>query len=508
MRDKQQFVLSVPAAMLTFLMVGIFPLFYTNNYINIVQSKRFFFEIVSFIVFVLTVIIIFFFGGAKYFLRDFAAKITLWHRISLMLLCSGLIISTVASDNIADSIFAPTGRMLGVTVIVMSMIAFIIISLYLRPGKWLVWTAVIVNSFMAVLIIADNWQHDLLGMKNNLVSYQYYKFTGTMGNININASYMSIVIPALMSLFLIAGELLRDVWLDIAIYISMMLMLAASICVRSDSILYCLMLAVAVLWFYTMAKGHNYARLSLINFAIAISYSCVGAAYMLNTENSYKFSDTGIFLCAGKGLLIIWLMAILSFVFAIVKSKKESFSLKPVAWICLALAVLAVLFIVVMTIAANFVSDFGETGFISRFYISDSFGNNRGYVWRRTIIMIKNEGIVSFLAGHGMNRFYVPFNMYWLEEMNTKFSVPYIDAHNEFLQMLVSMGLLGALGYFGMMAASLVNGIKNHAKNPICLVEINVICSYILQGIVNNPQVFTLPLIFVFMGIIRSNIKE
>lgn len=118
--------------------------------------------------------------------------------------------------------------------------------------------------------------------------------------------------------------------------------------------------------------------------------------------------------------------------------------------------------------------------------------------------MIKKEGFVYFVTGHGMNRFFVPFYKYFYEEMMSRFTSPYIDAHNELLQMLVTTGIMGCAGYMGMMISGVYNGVKKYASNPLVLVEVMVLSSYLLQGIVNNPQVFTLPLIFLFMGAVNN----
>jgi hypothetical protein len=41
-------------------------------------------------------------------------------------------------------------------------------------------------------------------------------------------------------------------------------------------------------------------------------------------------------------------------------------------------------------------------------------------------------------------------------------------------------------------------------EQPLLLMTVAMIGAYIVQGLINNPQVFTTPLLFVYLGIAES----
>ena len=79
-----------------------------------------------------------------------------------------------------------------------------------------------------------------------------------------------------------------------------------------------------------------------------------------------------------------------------------------------------------------------------------------------------------------------------------------VDAHNEFLQFLVTTGVFGVVGYFGLLISTVVSSAKKYLEKPIMLLGIVVPCGYMAQGMVNNPTVFLTPYLFLMLGIIKS----
>lgn len=500
--------LSLLASIYFVLMIAGFPLFYTNNYINIIQSKKAFFELTSVACIVYMCVIIIFKMTNVRIQQIIADRISKGHIICLFLLVIGLLLSTLSSDNILNSVFAPDGRRYGLFVMLFAIFGYLFVALFFEPGIWTIKVIAIINSFMSVLIIADNWKIDILNMKENLVEYQYSKFTGTMGNININASYFSIIVPFLIGTYYVINIGKKGQFTKIVLSISMFLSLCVSICLRSDSIIWCVFLVIMIVWYHCLVHANTreaYKKVCVIMGVWAMSYSFIGLLYKVFNSSSYPFSITGELFCQGYGLLVIWMFFVLSIILMFIKTKNDNFDLKTIARIILLLSCFAVGIVIICIIYANVLTYGLKDGFFSRFIVDDSFGNNRGYVWKRTITMIKKEGLVKFICGHGLNRFYVPFNKYFYDEMMQRFSVPYIDAHNEILQMTVAIGAIGMTGYVGMMITSIAEGIKGFGKSPFFVIKVVVFTSYILQGMVNNPQIFTLPLIFIFMGLLDKN---
>ena len=79
-----------------------------------------------------------------------------------------------------------------------------------------------------------------------------------------------------------------------------------------------------------------------------------------------------------------------------------------------------------------------------------------------------------------------------------------MDAHNELLQILTTMGILGAVGYFGLIIGTIVKSAKSVAAKPVMLLGVIVLFGYLAQALVNNPTVFLTPYLFLMLGMIKS----
>lgn len=129
--------------------------------------------------------------------------------------------------------------------------------------------------------------------------------------------------------------------------------------------------------------------------------------------------------------------------------------------------------------------------------INDNFGNGRGLIWRRTVEIYSDSSFVRKFFGCGLNCF--------KEYINVKGNgVPYIDAHNEFLQFLITTGILGVIGYFGLLVSSAIRDIRLVEKSPVFMMGTMVVSSFLAQGLVNNPQIITTPHLFLLLGIVKS----
>ncbi|MFP3155822.1 O-antigen ligase family protein [Lachnospiraceae bacterium ZAX-1] len=165
------------------------------------------------------------------------------------------------------------------------------------------------------------------------------------------------------------------------------------------------------------------------------------------------------------------------------------------------------LFIFALTAGiANFLPETaGKFHWIGALKLEDSFGSNRGYIWKRTVWEWRELPLIDKLSGVDLNRFPAFINKTYRTEMPTVLGkVMFLDAHNEFLQFLVTTGLLGVVGYFGMLVSSVVRFWKLAKERPILLIGSVTALSYLMQGLVNNPQTFTTPLLFVFFWIMEN----
>lgn len=131
----------------------------------------------------------------------------------------------------------------------------------------------------------------------------------------------------------------------------------------------------------------------------------------------------------------------------------------------------------------------------------DAWGNGRGALWRLGAQGVMRGGIRSLALGAGPDCF-APY-IYSLFDVDRILQVSgqwqgavFANAHNEWLNMLVTQGAPGALAYGGIFLAMFVKCIRRSGENPILLLGALCVAGYAANNVFSFQQVTAAPLIF------------
>ena len=70
------------------------------------------------------------------------------------------------------------------------------------------------------------------------------------------------------------------------------------------------------------------------------------------------------------------------------------------------------------------------------------------------------------------------------------------------------MGILGVVGYFGLLAVTLIQALRMWRKNELQIVVIITLSVYLIQGLVNGYSIYHLPILFIFLGLANGSIGK
>lgn len=145
--------------------------------------------------------------------------------------------------------------------------------------------------------------------------------------------------------------------------------------------------------------------------------------------------------------------------------------------------------------------------------LTNTWGNNRGAIWRMGMESFLNGGVISRLFGAGPDCFY-----YAVREYDSVSAGMYItgqwegavcaNAHNEWLNMLINQGILGLLAYGGIFVTLYVRLWRRIEKNSAVLLGLMAISGYCMYGIVSFQQAVSTPLMFAVLGISEAMIRR
>jgi len=128
--------------------------------------------------------------------------------------------------------------------------------------------------------------------------------------------------------------------------------------------------------------------------------------------------------------------------------------------------------------------------------IRDEFGTNRIYIWRHALALFPDNPIIG--SGPDTFRFVFP------PEAQFRYDEFYENAHNEYIHILVSQGILGLLAYLVFLGGIFLKAVPISFRNPLVAVILVAFTCYCAQAFFNLSLPITSQILWVFAGMLAS----
>lgn len=498
------------------IMFLVFPLYYQNNYINMLEAKN--------SVFVPATIAYLVIGSVSILLvrlstdkqpvkskpvrkngkeasdaKEKSAAAGL-HKLQLqdiffLIFLFTVVLSLLLTDNFYTTWEAPDCKMFGAKIILLCCGIYVIAARGYVFNKGVKLTLIIGIGVVLILTVLNRYGIDPLDMYSNLVEHQKHKYMSTIGNANILSNFICIFIPLIMGLYMFAEGKAAKIIYGILVYLGMM----AGVATNSDS--FFLGFGAGILFLLWFAFD-NKDKLCVF---VSMGSICAASMFSLKLFNdlssfAYKWNSLQLDLIYNIPWLIITAMLVAA-VILLARTDKE-LPLKKVRNIVFTVLGATLVVFIIFVIRVNT----GDAATHSRYLtFSDEWGTNRGFVWTRTCQLFSDLPFYQQVIGIGPGEFRDFFETFNYER--AAMGLPdFADPHSEVLYYLVATGFIGMIGYFGMIITSLVKCIKVRSEETVIMAAIFV--SWLAQGLVNNPLVFVTPYIFLLLGISRYAVKK
>lgn len=139
--------------------------------------------------------------------------------------------------------------------------------------------------------------------------------------------------------------------------------------------------------------------------------------------------------------------------------------------------------------------------------LSQSSGSGRGGIWKYSFLM----GLERPVLGHGQGCYKLA-----MDDFSARVGYTYYTsrnasldaAHNEFLQLFCTGGILGLLSYAGAFASLIARSIKRRfgGKYTVCL--LSAVVGYLVQSLFTFSIVEVAPVFFMLCGILLHNVRD
>ena len=497
-------------------LVLIFPLYYQNNYINILEAKTSIFTIVTIIYFI-AMLMCFWVESVRAYEEEQkkslkrkkptkkkpASNLKLqgiekersrnWTTIFCLSLLLVLLISTILTGDFGNAWTAVNTQLFGTKILLLCIGIYFFVSKGFVMTKWLKVCLFLGLTAVFSLTTLNRFQIDPLQMYSNLLEEQHPLYLSTIGNVNILSGFLCVFLPLVIGLFLYAENRFEKCSYGFLVFLGSM----AGISTNSDS--FFLGFGAAMLVFLWFAMTEQSKMSQYVQGCMIIVLAMIG----LNLLNGLTSKDI-VWETIQHALLekIPWLavlMLLVMFLFFIKKLSTEKVYGTIRTVIFGTMGIFAIVF-VIYVIKVNVSGDEAVSQYL---IFSDSWGTNRGYAWRNTLELFGEVPWYQKLFGIGPGNFYEFF-----AEPNEIRVKPFVDPHSDYLFYLVTMGIFGFIAWLGMIGSAIWTCVKQatahdgESAKPIeTKILLSILLAWLAQGTVNTSLVFTTPYLFTALAV-------
>lgn len=484
--------------------LGVFPLYSTHSYDTLAMAKYEFFCTATLCFLGISAVVgavVFFYNPKRYFqTRVLPPSVT---DIAMFLFFAVAGLSCLFSKYQEVAFHGSDYRHHGFVMIIMYLLVYFLLSRSYQHQRWILYIFILSSCLVVWIGLQNFLGQDPLGFLAHSSNFQARKSISTIGNKNFFASYLCIFMPVAMVLFVKTRKVLDATLCAVG----MLFGFGGLVVSGSDSGF----LGVAVLVLLVPLVVKNFQELARYFFSLAVFFASapVVGLFMKDPKVNLRYKTDVIsrtLIEGDKTVILLALFLMLGVLFVIAYLVKPQVTIHAaVKWIygaIVGLAVLAVLGMFFWFSVVDIETQLGDWENYLRF--GDYWGSTRGYAWRRLWEIYQEFSVQDKLFGSGMDTVGNLLVPRYYTEMITRFGLYFENAHNEYLQYLVTTGLLGVTAYVVTIASSVARTLKNGMKNPAMLAVGFAVLCYAVQGVVNISQTMTTPLFFVMLGLAES----
>lgn len=370
---------------------------------------------------------------------------------------------------------------------------YFFVSRYFGYDRWIVCVGEVALYAIIIIGLLNRLGMDPLGVFEGITKtdWEYANLLSTVGNINWFCGYFSVMLAFPISGFLYSRKRVKSIILYLASVLGLVLLFIQG----SDSGLVLAMVAIGCLLIAGMNKVDFFCKGLWLLVGVLSGIWLMGQA--VNALEAWHTIpvDSWIYkklLWSGWMLLAI-VVGLVAAGFELIRKRVEERTLQK--WVRI---LVCVLLLTVATLAV-FVILLWSRG------DSDAWGSGRGMLWRLAWEGFLQADFGGKLIGAGPDCFaeylisvgktpIITQEDHWANAL-------FVNAHNEWLNHLVNIGILGVAAYAGIFVVALK---RYHGM----MLAVLVLAMYGVHSLVSFQQVLNAPLLFAVLGICEATYRR
>lgn len=490
---------------LVLLFLTVFPLFFDNYYINITITKYLAFAILS---------LALFFMGLYYTLSaniernnslklgslsSYLRRMSLCDILFLLLLLTATL-SCLMSEWRLPAFSGVCGKYIGLIFMLLTGGLYYGITRHMSLTPYIRYSFPVILSLISLMAFFQFCGYDVLGFYEGIADGTMY--IATFGHVDVFSAFLCVYLPVCLYLFCYTEGREGRLY-GMGCFMGFLAIFSTN----SDSSYIGLGISLTVLLILTVSdidRLKKYALLILLLTLSAVLWKILSSSFGLVLREQ---SSITTFFTSPHVLCFFALMGglLLLFCFFLDKQKKEA--PKYLSYILSAFFTALVLLLIILFVWFSFFDtkkDIGELANYLRF--NDHWGSDRGYVWKWLMQFFGFSPLFIKLFGAGPDTTTLILYKYFKAEMSDELGVFYASAHNEYLNYLVTIGLIGTVLYISILVVSVIKCFRKRKIDAFFGAVGLAMLAYSGMAVVNISQPITMP--FIYLLIAFANQKE
>ena len=495
--DKSRRLILGSTGLFVLSILAVFPVIFKNYYFDILRVKYYYYLISAGVMAVLL-------GGALIYIiaadkKQFEGSIlkaarlrwkeenkTLLARmpyIGILAFLAAAAISTFTSDYLYEAFWGNEGRFSGLFLLLVYGATFLIISIFFKLERWYLNVFLISTMIVSGLGILDFLGMDILQFKNKLEPVQWEMFTSTIGNINTYTAFLSLSLG--VSCIMYASSRKRSQTL--LYFGAMMVIFLAMITGRSDNTYLSMAAIFGFAPLYLFREKEGVRRYVVMLAGLFTSIWLVELLCQTWPGETYRMEGIFNVLSEFDGLVYVaaglWLLAALLYGCKHVKKDTEVLADRRLRFIWTGFLIAAAVLVIFAFIDVNLWGHAERYGsFRGYLEFNDDWGTQRGWAWKQCMVFFEGFSPWKKLFGYGPDTFGI---LVVNEGLHHEIGGIFDTAHNEYLQYLVTIGLIGLTTYLIFMISCAVYMLKKASDHPLVMAIFFAVFCYQAQAVVN-----------------------
>lgn len=332
-------------------------------------------------------------------------------------------------------------------------------------------------------------------------------FISTIGNMNWYCGYLVTVFFSIIGFWLVSKNDKKWKWAIVAL---MVLGFATLVTQGSASGIFVLAVMLVVLYLLSMKKSEYMEGFWLLCSLLALA--CVGTfAVRQLFPDAITFTDGITDLLTNTWLPVPLLLLCLSMYLAVYKANRNNqYPVKIFTYIGYVGAGLAILlligYIFLLTLNTLKPGSIGPLSELGAFIFDGSWASNRGATYMAGVQTFFDQNFIHKLFGVGPDcmamHIYTQGSESLRALMEKQFNSQVLtNAHCEWLTVLANTGLVGAVGYIGMIVSAIVRFVKERDRNALVFGCGLGLLAFTVNNIFSFQQAMNTTTMFLVLGL-------